>query len=136
MNAYAAIPWAPRCRQTNMLSAPALSIGPLAGDIVSHVLVPRRLMIARIQETVAEYYQIPLAEMKSDRKAHTFSHPRQVAMYLARELTPKSYPEIGRLFGGKDHTTVMFAVQQVEKRCREDDDYRADVALLRDRLEA
>lgn len=137
MNAYTAIPWSPKViSQANMLQAPSLSVGPLPGDVTTQILLPRRILIARIQQVVADFFRIPEAEMKSARRARYVARPRQIAMYLARELTPKSLPDIGRYFGDRDHTTVIHAIKQVERLRKEDPDFRVDVEVLRERLEA
>ncbi|MEE8227522.1 MAG: chromosomal replication initiator protein DnaA, partial [Kiloniellales bacterium] len=70
----------------------------------------RRVTIEEIQKRVAEHFNIRMADMHSARRARAVARPRQVAMYLAKQLTPRSLPEIGRKFGGRDHTTVMHAV--------------------------
>ena len=66
-----------------------------------------------IQKTVADYYKIKVADMYSKKRPANIARPRQIAMYLAKELTRKSYPDIGELFGGRDHTTVMHAVRKI-----------------------
>lgn len=71
--------------------------------------------VADIKCEVAHYFRIPAAEMVSDRRARAVARPRQVAMYLARLRTPKSLPNIGKLFGHRDHTTVIHAVRQIER---------------------
>src|SRR5258708_352780 len=75
----------------------------------------RRVTIDEIQKRVAEHYNIRLADMHSARRARAVARPRQVAMYLCKQLTPRSLPEIGRKFGGRDHTTVMHAVRKIEE---------------------
>jgi chromosomal replication initiator protein len=72
-----------------------------------------QISIDLIQRTVADYYKLKLADMYSKRKPAKIALPRQVAMYLAKELTQKSLPEIGEAFGGKDHTTVLYAVRKI-----------------------
>ena len=72
-----------------------------------------QISIELIQRTVADYYKLKLADMYSKRKPAKIALPRQVAMYLAKELTQKSLPEIGEAFGGKDHTTVLYAVRKI-----------------------
>lgn len=72
-----------------------------------------QISIDLIQRTVADYYKIKLADMYSKRKPAKIALPRQIAMYLAKELTQKSLPEIGEAFGGKDHTTVLYAVRKI-----------------------
>ena len=75
----------------------------------------RRVTIDEIQKRVAEHFNIKMAEMTSSRRARAVARPRQVAMYLAKQLTSRSLPEIGRKFGGRDHTTVMHAVKKIEE---------------------
>ena len=73
----------------------------------------RQVSVENIQKTVADFYKIKVADMYSKKRPASIAHPRQVAMYLAKELTKKSLPEIGELFGGRDHTTVLHAVRKV-----------------------
>ncbi len=96
----------------------------------------RRVTIDEIQKRVAEHYNIRLADMHSARRARAVARPRQVAMYLAKQLTARSLPEIGRKFGGRDHTTVMHAVRKVEELCGGDQSFGEDVELLRRMLES
>jgi chromosomal replication initiation ATPase DnaA len=84
--------------------------------------------VADIQRRVAETFGIPLSEMYSARRAREVARPRQVAMYLAKRLTLQSLPAIGRMFGNRDHTTVIHAVRQVERFLKEDPEFRAKVA--------
>lgn len=95
----------------------------------------RRVTIDEIQKKVAEHYNIKVADMHSARRARSVARPRQVAMYLAKQLTARSLPEIGRKFGGRDHTTVMHAVKKIEELCAEDRSFAEDVELLRRMLE-
>src|SRR3954463_9033861 len=95
----------------------------------------RRVTIDEIQKKVAEHYNIRLADMHSARRARAVARPRQVAMYLAKQLTARSLPEIGRKFGGRDHTTVMHAVKKVEELRTSDQSFAEDVELLRRMLE-
>ena len=95
----------------------------------------RRITIDEIQKRVAEHYNIRLADMHSARRARVVARPRQVAMYLAKQLTPRSLPEIGRKFGGRDHTTVIHAVRKVEELAGQDQGLRDDVELLRRMLQ-
>jgi chromosomal replication initiator protein len=69
--------------------------------------------VENIQKTVADYYKIKIADMYSKKRPASIARPRQIAMYLAKELTQKSLPEIGELFGGRDHTTVLHAVRKI-----------------------
>ncbi len=95
----------------------------------------RRVTIDEIQKRVAEHYNIRLADMHSARRARAVARPRQVAMYLCKQLTPRSLPEIGRKFGGRDHTTVMHAVRKIEELRASDRTLAEDIELLRRMLE-
>ena len=95
----------------------------------------RRISIDEIQTQVAEHYRIRKAEMTSARRAREVARPRQVAMYLSKQLTPKSLPDIGRRFGGRDHTTVIHAVKQIERLRACDAELDADIRLLTRQLE-
>ncbi|UCH73666.1 MAG: chromosomal replication initiator protein DnaA [Rhodospirillales bacterium] len=96
----------------------------------------RRITIEEIQKRVAEHFNIKLAEMSSARRSRAVARPRQVAMYLAKQLTSRSLPEIGRKFGGRDHTTVMHAVRKVEELRTADSTFAEDVELLRRMIES
>jgi len=91
----------------------------------------RRITIDEIQRKVAEHYNIRLSDMHSARRARAVARPRQVAMYLAKQLTARSLPEIGRKFGGRDHTTVMHAVRKIEELSNDDASFAQDVEILR-----
>ncbi|MSO77641.1 MAG: chromosomal replication initiator protein DnaA [Alphaproteobacteria bacterium] len=95
----------------------------------------RRVTIEDIQKRVAEHYNIRLADMHSPRRARAVARPRQVAMYLAKQLTTRSLPEIGRKFGGRDHTTVIHAVRKIEELRSNDKGLSEDIDLLRRMLE-
>jgi chromosomal replication initiator protein len=95
----------------------------------------RRVTIEEIQKRVAEHYNIRLSDMSSPRRARNVARPRQIAMYLAKQLTTRSLPEIGRRFGGRDHTTVMHAVSRVAELMQQDVAFAEDVELLRRMLE-
>jgi chromosomal replication initiator protein len=96
----------------------------------------RRVTIEEIQKRVAEHFNIKLADMQSPRRARQVARPRQIAMFLAKQLTTRSLPEIGRKFGGRDHTTVMHAVKKVEELCAADGTFAEDVDLLKRMLDA
>ena len=96
----------------------------------------RRITIDEIQRTVCQFYRIDRAEMSSKRRARAVVRPRQVAMYLAKVLTPRSYPEIGRKFGGRDHSTVIHAVRLIEDLRKRDADMDGDVRSLLRQLES
>ena len=95
----------------------------------------RRVTIEEIQKRVAAHFNIRISDMHSARRARSVARPRQVAMYLAKQLTARSLPEIGRKFGGRDHTTVMHAVKKVEELREHDSSFAEDVELLRRMLE-
>ena len=96
----------------------------------------RKVTIEEIQKRVSEHYNIRQTEMTSARRARSVARPRQVAMYLSKQLTTRSLPEIGRKFGNRDHTTVMHAVSRVSELMRTDGDFCEGVALLRRMLES
>jgi chromosomal replication initiator protein len=91
----------------------------------------RRITIEDIQKRVAEHYGLRMADMLSARRARAVARPRQVAMYLTKQLTPRSLPEIGRKFGGRDHTTVMHAIRRIEELRAEDAVLNDDIEKLR-----
>ena len=95
----------------------------------------RRVTIEEIQKQVASHFNVRISDMHSARRARSVARPRQVAMYLAKQLTSRSLPEIGRKFGGRDHTTVMHAVRKVEELREHDTTFNEDVELLRRMLE-
>ncbi|MEP7154675.1 MAG: chromosomal replication initiator protein DnaA [Betaproteobacteria bacterium] len=90
----------------------------------------RQISIDNIQKTVADYYKIKVAEMYSKKRVRSLARPRQVAMALAKELTPMSLPEIGEAFGGRDHTTVLHACRKVQQLVEADQGIARDHALL------
>ncbi|MBT5540709.1 MAG: chromosomal replication initiator protein DnaA, partial [Alphaproteobacteria bacterium] len=96
----------------------------------------RRLDIEDIQRKVAERFAIKVSDMHSVRRHRTIARPRQIAMYLAKKLTTKSLPEIGRAFGGRDHTTVMHAVRTVKTIMQSDSAFAEEVELLKRTLES
>jgi chromosomal replication initiator protein len=96
----------------------------------------RRLTIEEIQRKVAEHYNIRLTDMSSARRARAVARPRQVAMWLAKQLTQRSLPEIGRKFGNRDHTTVMHAVSRIAELMARDAAFAEDVELLRRMLQS
>ncbi len=110
----------------------------LAEEQLSDILSAcrRRITIDEIQRTVCEYYRLDRNEMSSKRRARAVARPRQVAMYLAKVMTPRSYPEIGRKFGGRDHSTVIHAVKLVEQLRGEDTEMDNDVRMLLRQLES
>lgn len=110
----------------------------MAQDVLQDVLRAndRKVTISEIQRQVVDYYNLRLSELLSARRSQNIARPRQVAMYLAKQLTSRSLPEIGRKFGGRDHTTVMHAVRKVEDLRRMDSVLDEDVKRIRRILEA
>ena len=126
----------------NRVTAQATLVGreidlEMAQEVLRDVLraSERRITIEEIQRRVAEHYNIRLAEMSSERRARAVARPRQVAMFLSKQLTSRSLPEIGRKFGGRDHTTVMHAVRKIEELRQSDAAIAEDVELLKRTLE-
>ena len=95
------------------------------------VILDRPVTIEEIQKKTAEFYKLDLRELHSVRRARRVARPRQVAMYLARELTSRSLPDIGRRFGGRDHTTVLHACRRIEALCGTDPVFQQEVDFLR-----
>jgi chromosomal replication initiator protein len=96
----------------------------------------RRPQVATVQRVVAAYYGIDRSEMKSASRTPDIVRPRQVAMYLARELSGCTLPQLGGLFGHKDHTTILHAIRSVEARVITCADTASDVQWLREWLTA
>ena len=105
-------------------------------DVLKDMLrsIDRKTTIDEIQKKVAEHFNISVKELQSSRRARTVARPRQVAMYLAKQLTSRSLPEIGRKFD-RDHTTVMHAVRKVEELIIEDQSLAENIEILRRTLE-
>ena len=90
----------------------------------------RKITIDEIQKKVGEHYNIKLSDMHSPRRSRSVARPRQVAMYLAKSITTRSLPEIGRKFGGRDHTTVIHAIKTIEEIMVNDPSLAEDIELL------
>jgi chromosomal replication initiator protein len=105
----------------------------LAQDCLADILrsSDRKLSIEEIQRKVAEHYNIRLSDMIGPKRLRNIARPRQVAMYLSKQLTPRSLPEIGRRFGGRDHTTIMHGVRKIEELMATDSQLSDDLQLLR-----
>lgn len=110
----------------------------LTQDCLSDVLraSDRKITVEEIQRKVSEHYNIRLSDMIGPKRVRTYARPRQVAMYLAKTMTSRSLPEIGRRFGGRDHTTVMHGVKRIEELRAKDAQIDEDLELLRRALEA
>lgn len=96
--------------------------------------VPQYPSIAAIKQAVCREFQVTFLTMVSQRRAHSEVRPRQVAMWLAKNLTPRSLPDIGRHFGGRDHTTVIHAVRRIDQMCADDPAFAARVEAIRQSL--
>jgi chromosomal replication initiator protein len=124
-----------------LIAYASLSDTPITPEFAEEVLADmfrasqRRITIDEIQKRVADHFRIRQTEMVSARRAREVARPRQIAMYLAKQLTPRSLPEIGRRFGGRDHTTVIHAVRQIERLRGVDTDIDNDVRALMRALE-
>lgn len=125
----------------NRLVAQATLVGrditvEMAREVLSDLLRSnnRRVTVEDIQKQVASYYNIRTADMFSARRSRTVARPRQIAMYLSKDLTTFSYPEIGRRFGGRDHTTIMHAVRKVGELLRDDAEIADDISTLKANL--
>ena len=95
----------------------------LAQDVLRDVFPqgePAAVSIERIQELVCDRFSVSSSELTGDRRSQNIVYPRQVAMYLSRELTDSSLPKIGKQFGGRDHTTVIHATSKIARLIRED----------------
>ena len=126
----------------NRLVAHATLVGhPITIETAQEVLQDllrandKKVTIEEIQKKVAEHYNIRINDMHSPRRSRSVARPRQIAMYLAKNITSRSLPEIGRKFGGRDHTTVMHAVRKVEELKNIDSIFNDDVELLKRMLE-
>jgi chromosomal replication initiator protein len=121
----------------NRVTAFALLVGkPITLEFTRETLADllraheKKLTIDEIQRKVADYYGLKMTDLLSERRSREVARPRQIAMYLAKKLTPRSLPEIGRRFGNRDHTTVMHAVKKVEELRGKDPEIDSDVATL------
>ena len=125
----------------NRITAHAMLVGrtvtvDMAREVLADLLRAsnRLISIEDIQRRVSSHYNIRTNDMFSNRRAAAIARPRQIAMYLAKDLTSLSYPAIGRSFGGRDHTTVMHAVKKIEQLIAEDSHLSSDIDLLRSLL--
>ncbi len=110
----------------------------LTQDCLADVLraSERKITVEEIQRKVSDYYNIRLSDIIGPKRLRSYARPRQVAMYLSKQLTSRSLPEIGRRFGGRDHTTVMHGVKRIEELKLIDGQIAEDVEILRRALEA
>ena len=96
--------------------------GKLLGEIYNRPV--KEISIEKIQRRVADYFNIKPSDIIGKNRSRSIARPRQIAMYLSRKLTRHSFPEIGTFFGNKDHTTVLFAYNKIEKETEEDSKLR------------
>ncbi len=110
----------------------------LAQDCLADILraTDRKITVEEIQRKVSDHYNIRLSDLIGPKRLRTFARPRQIAMYLCKQLTSRSLPEIGRRFGGRDHTTVIHGVRRIEELKAKDSQIAEDLELLRRALEA
>ena len=110
----------------------------VAQDCLADVLraSERKITVEEIQRKVSEHYNIRLSDMIGPKRLRTYARPRQIAMFLSKQLTSRSLPEIGRRFGGRDHTTVMHGVRRIEELRSQDGQIAEDLEMLRRALEA
>ncbi len=108
----------------------------MAKDILKDIIVDKskEISIESIQKVVADHYKIKIADLKSEKRLKNFVIPRQMAIYLCRELTKASYPEIGEKFGGKDHSTVIYAVKKISAMLQDKPDVMANYEQLKRKL--
>ena len=104
----------------------------IAEDLLQDLLraSDRRTTIDQIQKKVAEHFNVKISDMHSARRSRTVARPRQVAMFLAKNLTTRSLPEIGRKFGGRDHTTVIHAIKKIQELVKNDSSLSEDIEIL------
>ena len=93
------------------------------------------MTIDNIQRVVSEHYQVRISDLKSKNRSQPYTLPRQIAMFLCRDLTPASTTEIGRRFGGKDHSTVIHSTRKVQNMIDKDPAFSSTISRLRDRVE-
>jgi chromosomal replication initiator protein len=101
-------------------------------DFIDHK--PKKTSIAIIQKVIAQHYRVPVDSMKSPVRTAAYVHPRQVAIYLSRELTPCSLTQIGQHFGGRDHTTVLHAIEKIREKMDDDVSLKSTILQLRKEL--
>jgi len=108
----------------------------LAKDILKDILVnkTREITVEDIQKTVAGHFNIKVADIRSPKRLKALILPRQIAMYLSRQMTDCSYPEIGERFGGKDHSTIIHAIRKIEKNLQDDLNLRVTIDNLKNSL--
>ncbi len=112
------------------LAKTPIAIAAAAESIVKRGAIVKKTSIEDIQRKIADFYKLELRDFQSSQRSRRVARPRQVAMYLAREITARSLPEIGRRFGGRDHTTVLHACRRITALCNEDPAFKQEVDFL------
>ena len=103
----------------------------LLKDVLNQTKV---ITVDKIQNTVSNFYNIQLSEMLSQRRSRPLARPRQIAMYLAKKMTTRSLPEIGRRFANRDHTTVIHAVKTITRLREKDEEMAKNIAQIKSLL--
>jgi chromosomal replication initiator protein len=105
----------------------------MAREVLKDIIVDksRDVTVEMIQKYVADQFRIKLSDMKSDKRLKALVVPRQIAVYLCRELTKASYPEIGDKFGGKDHSTIIYSMKKVERQLAQDLELKSTIENLK-----
>ena len=108
----------------------------MAREVMKDIIVEKtkEITVEMIQKFVADHFRIKVSELKSDKRIKTLVVPRKIAIYICRELTKASYPEIGEKFGGKDHSTIIHSVKKIEKQMVGDAEFKATVEDIKKRL--
>ena len=114
------------------VSSSLASVKEALKDIL--LLQKTSVSVETIQKYVADFYKLKIADMYSKKRPASIALPRQIAMYLSKELTQKSLPEIGELFGGRDHTTVLHAVRKITDNRIKNADLNRDLHLLEQQI--
>lgn len=125
-----------RLRAYSSLTGNEIS-GSMVKEVLRDILSDRQktISVENIQKVVANQFNIKPNDLKSSKKLKIYSFPRQIAMYLCRNMTKSSFPEIGAKFGGKDHSTVIHAVRQIENKLSEDRELKVVIDSLRNELQ-
>ena len=107
---------------------------PLPVEMTATPSDERKIKVREIQDAVCEHFDIALIDLLSHRKTVVLSLPRQIAMYLAKTLTPRSLPEIGRYFDGRDHTTVLHAVRKIDRKLQTDVELTENIQAIKTKI--
>lgn len=115
----------------NLMSVPVTEA--TAREVLKHIVIEksRDISIEEIQKTVSTYYNIKISELRSQKRLKNLVLPRQIAMYLSRQLTSYSFPDIGEKFGGKDHSTIIYAIKKMEKQMEDDIQLKSSIESIK-----